>query len=45
MADILRLFTDACDLAGVEYRAYARHVRICRRPSVALMLEHVGIKA
>jgi Homeodomain-like domain len=44
-ADILRLFTDACDLVGVEYRAYSRHVRIYRRASVALMLAHVGIKA
>jgi hypothetical protein len=44
-ADILRLFADACDLVGVEYRAYSRRVRIYRRASVALMLEHVGIKA
>jgi hypothetical protein len=43
--DILGLFTDACDLVGVEYRRYAEHVRIYRRPSVALMLEHVGVKA
>jgi hypothetical protein len=43
-ADILGLFTDACDLVGVRYRRYARHVRICRRESVALMLDHVGIK-
>lgn len=44
-ADILGLFTDACDLVGMEYRAYSRHVRIYRRASVALMLEHVGLKA
>jgi hypothetical protein len=44
-ADILRLFTDACDLVGVEFRAYARHVRIYRRASVALMLQHVGLKS
>ena len=44
-ADILRLFADACDLVGVEYRAYSKRVRIYRRASVALMLEHVGIKA
>jgi hypothetical protein len=43
--DILSLFTLACDLVGVEYRAYARCVRINRRASVALMQEHVGGKA
>jgi hypothetical protein len=43
-ADILGLFTDACDLVGVGYRRYARHVRINRRGSVALMLDHVGVK-
>jgi hypothetical protein len=42
--DILGLFTDACELVGVEYRRYSEHVRIYRRPSVKLMLEHVGIK-
>jgi Homeodomain-like domain len=42
--DILGLFTDACEIAGVEYRRYSGHVRIYRRASVALMLEHVGIK-
>jgi hypothetical protein len=44
-ADILGLFTEACELVGVEYRGYAKRVRIYRRASVALMLEHVGIKA
>ena len=29
----------------VEYRAYRRYVRIYRRDSVALMQEHVGVKA
>jgi hypothetical protein len=43
--DILGLFTLACDLVGVEYRAYAQCVRINRRASVALMQEHVGGKA
>jgi hypothetical protein len=43
-ADILGLFTHACELVGVQYRRYARHIRIYRRASVALMLEHVGIK-
>jgi hypothetical protein len=36
---------DACDLGGVEYRPYQRYVRIYRRSSVALMHEHVGLKA
>lgn len=43
--DIRRIFTDACDLVGVGYRAYPRRVRIYRRPSVALMDTHVGDKA
>jgi hypothetical protein len=44
-AQIRELFMDACDLVGVEYRAYSRYVRIYRRPSVALMQQHVGVKA
>ncbi len=43
--DILGLFTLACDLVGIEYRAYSQSVRINRRASVALMQEHVGGKA
>ena len=43
-ADILGLFTSACDLVGVKYRRYSEHVRIYRRESVALMLGHVGLK-
>jgi len=43
-ADILQLFTDACELVGVQYRSYREHVRIYRRESVALMLPHVGMK-
>jgi Homeodomain-like domain/LAGLIDADG-like domain len=42
---IRELFMDACDRVDVEYRAYQRYVRIYRRPSVALMQEHVGVKA
>jgi hypothetical protein len=38
------LFTDACELVGVEYRRYAGHVRIYRRASVALMQAEVGLK-
>jgi hypothetical protein len=44
-AQIRELFMDACDRVGVEYRPYARYVRIYRRPSVALMQENVGLKA
>lgn len=43
-AEILSLFTDACDIAGVEYRRYREHVRIYRRASVELMLSRVGVK-
>jgi hypothetical protein len=42
---IRELFMDACDLVEVEYRPYRRYVRIYRRESVALMQEHVGLKA
>jgi Homeodomain-like domain len=42
--DILELFVATCALVGVECRAYTKHVRINRRASVALMLEHVGRK-
>jgi Homeodomain-like domain-containing protein len=42
---ILGLFVSTCAGLGVECRVYERHVRINRRASVALMLEHVGRKA
>jgi hypothetical protein len=42
--DILALFVSTCALVGVECRVYERSVRINRRASVALMLEHVGRK-
>jgi hypothetical protein len=42
--DILGLFAEACEIAGVDYRRYSGHIRIYRRASVARMLEHVGIK-
>jgi hypothetical protein len=41
---ILELFVSACAQVGVECRVYAKRVRINRRASVALMLEHVGRK-
>jgi hypothetical protein len=44
-AQIRELFMEACDRVDVEYRAYPRYVRIYRRPSVALMQKHVGLKA
>jgi hypothetical protein len=44
-SQIRELFMDACDRVEVEYRGYRRYVRIYRRESVALMLEHVGMKA
>jgi hypothetical protein len=43
-SQIRELFMDACDRVDVEYRAYQRYVRIYRRPSVALMKEHIGVK-
>jgi hypothetical protein len=43
-ADVRELFIDACGLVGVEVRPSRTSVRIYRRPSVALMLEHVGVK-
>jgi hypothetical protein len=42
--DILMLFASTCALVGVECRVYAKRVRIYRRASVELMLEHVGRK-
>jgi hypothetical protein len=41
---ILGLFAATCQRVGVEYRLYKTCVRIYRRASVALMLEHVGRK-
>ena len=43
--DILEAFSATCAAVGVECRVYAKAVRIYRRASVALMLEHVGRKA
>lgn len=43
-SDILDIFSRTCDAVGVEYRRYAKRVRICRRPSVALMEANVGLK-
>jgi hypothetical protein len=42
--DILGLFCQACDIAGLEYRRYARYVRINRRSSVAQLKDKIGVK-
>jgi hypothetical protein len=44
-ADIRGLFAATCALVGVDCRPAGDRVRIYRRPSVELMLEHVGRKA
>ena len=44
--DIRRLFTDACDLIGVEWRPWGPyHVSVARKDSVALLDRFVGLKA
>jgi Homeodomain-like domain len=43
-APIRQLFVDACDQLGLACRPAGNSVRINRRESVELMLEHVGIK-
>lgn len=43
-SDIRGLFTHCCDLVGVEYRHRGDRVRVNRRPSVALMYAHIGVK-
>jgi hypothetical protein len=44
-ADIRALFARVCEGLGVDCRPAGERVRIYRRASVALMREHVGIKA
>jgi hypothetical protein len=43
-ADIRDLFVDTCHLVGVDCRPAGTSVRIYRRASVALLVEHVGVK-
>ena len=43
--DILDLFCATCDRVAVEYRRYAKCVRIYKRPSVALLKSQVGVKS
>jgi hypothetical protein len=43
--DIRRIFTDACDLLGIEWRPWGRwHISVARRDSVAALDEFVGLK-
>ncbi|HEX2070790.1 MAG TPA: helix-turn-helix domain-containing protein [Thermoleophilaceae bacterium] len=42
--DILDLFCQTCDGLGLEYRRYARSVRINRRSSVARLQDKIGVK-
>jgi hypothetical protein len=44
-ADVRRLFVETCALVGIDCRPAGTSVRIYRRPSVALMVEHVGVKS
>jgi hypothetical protein len=44
-AEIRELFARVCRAVGVDCRPAGDRVRIYRRASVALMREHVGIKA
>ena len=44
--DIRRIFTDACDMIGVEWRPWGPyHVSVARRESVDRLDEFVGPKA
>jgi hypothetical protein len=44
--DIRRLFTDACDTLGVQWRKWARyHISVARRESVALVDTFIGPKS
>jgi hypothetical protein len=44
--DIRRLFTDACDLLGIEWRPWTRfHISIARRDSVARLDSFIGPKS
>jgi hypothetical protein len=42
--EILELFAAVCRSVGLEPRPSSRSVRVYRRASVALMLEHIGRK-
>ena len=43
--DIRRLFTDVCDLIGVEWRPWGRwHISVAKRKSVAILDSFIGPK-
>jgi hypothetical protein len=43
--DIRRIFTDACDLLGVDWRPWTRwHISVAKRESVAMLDEFIGPK-
>ena len=42
--EIRALFVDTCAAVGVHCRVSGKHVRINRRPCVALFQRHVGLK-
>jgi hypothetical protein len=43
--DIRRLFCEACDLVGVQWRTWTRyHISVAQRGSVAILDEYVGVK-
>jgi transcriptional regulator with XRE-family HTH domain len=43
--DIRRLFTDACDLLGAQWRPWGRwHISVARRESVAILDSWIGLK-
>ncbi len=44
--DIRRLFCDGCDMLGIAWRPWGRwHISVARKGAVALLDEHVGLKA
>lgn len=43
-SDIIDLFCKTCDGVGLEYRRYARAVRINRRSSVGQLKDRIGVK-
>ncbi len=44
--DIRRIFTDACDALGIEWRQWTQfHISVARKDSVALLDSFVGPKA
>lgn len=44
-ADIRRIFTDACDRVGIDWREYPYNVVICRRSSIEKLDQFIGPKS